>query len=142
MPPASVPSIQNVASKWARRAASASGEYEAGVRGSTKSWAGAAKAGENNYKAAVTAAAGAGRYGKGVDRAGDAKWKRGAIEKGPMRFSQGVGVAEKDYADQMAPYLQAIGSIDLPARGPAGSEGNYARVSAIGKGLRQLKQSR
>jgi hypothetical protein len=131
-----------VASKWARRAASASGEYEAGVRGTTRSWATAAKAGENNYKTAVTAAASGGRYGKGVDRAGDAKWKRGAVEKGPARFAQGVGVAEKDYSDQMAPYLSAISSVDLPARGPAGSEGNYARVSAIGKALRQLKQSR
>ncbi len=142
MPPATVPSVANVAAKWARRAASAGGEYEQGVRSTSRSWAGSAKAAEGNYRTGVTAAASAGRYGKGVDRAGDAKWKRGAIEKGPMRYSQGVGVAEKDYADQVAPYLSAIASVDLPARGPTGSEGNYARVAAIGKALRQLSQSR
>jgi len=142
MPPASVPSVGIVAAKWARRAASASGEYQQGVSATTRSWAGAAKAAEGNYRTAVTAAAAGGRFGKGVDRAGDAKWKRNAMQKGPDRFASGVAVAEKDYADQVAPYLQAIGSVDLPARGPAGAEGNYARVAAIGKALRQLSQSR
>jgi len=142
MPPANVPSVATVAAKWARRAASASGEYEQGIRATTRSWAAAAKGAEGNYRTGVTAAASAGRYGKGVDRAGDAKWKRNAMEKGPARFSSGVAVAEKDYYDQVAPYLSAIASVDLPPRGPAGSEGNYARVAAIGKALRQLSQAR
>lgn len=142
MPAPIVPNIGNVAAKWARRAASASGEYEDGVKNTTRSWATAAKAAENNYKAGVTAAANAGRFGKGIDRAGDAKWKKNATEKGPGRFAQGVGVAQGDYSGGMAPYLEAIGRTDLPPRGPAGSEGNYNRVAAIGKALRALKTSR
>jgi hypothetical protein len=142
MPPVVVPDVGRVAAKWARRAGSAGSEYEEGIRGTTRSWAGAAKAAENNYKTGVTTAASAGRYGKGIDRAGDAKWKRGAIEKGPARFTSGVAAAQQDYSAQVGPYLQAIGSIDLPARGPAGSDANYNRVSAIGKALRQLSQQR
>jgi hypothetical protein len=142
MPPTLVPSVARVAAKWARRAGNAASEYEDGVRSSTRDWATASVAGENNYKAGVTAAAGAGRYGKGIARVGNAKWKKGAIEKGPARFSQGVAVAEGEYSQQMAPFLEAIGRVDLPPRGPAGSEANYGRVSAIGKALRQLKTSR
>jgi len=137
-----VPSVGKVAEKWARRAASASGEYEQGVMGTSKSWASAAGAAEKNYVAGVNAAAAAGRFGKGVSKAGDAKWKKNAVEKGPTRYAQGVGVAPADYAGQVGPYLEVIGRTDLPARGPVGSENNYARVSAIGKALRQAKTGR
>lgn len=142
MPNPVVPSVGKVAAKWARRAGSAGQEYSEGVASSTRSWATSALAAEKNYQAGVTAAATAGRFGKGVSRAGDAKWKKGAMEKGPMRYSQGVGQAEADYANQVGPFLEAIGRTNLPERGPTGSDGNYARVAAIGKALRQLAQSR
>lgn len=142
MPPSIVPNVSRVAEKWARRAASASGEYEQGVMQTPKSWAAAAGAAEKNYVAGVTAAAGAGRFGKGVAKAGDSKWKKNAMEKGPTRYAQGVGVAQADYAGQVGPYLEVIGRTDLPARGPVGSESNYARVAAIGKALRAAKTAR
>ncbi len=138
MPPAIVPSVSRVAAKWARRSASAGQEYSEGVTMSTKSWAGAAAAAEKNYQAGVTAAASAGRFGKGVAKAGDAKWKKGATEKGPGRFAQGVAVAEGDYSAQVAPYLEAISRTDLPARGPRGSQQNYQRTVAIGTALNAL----
>ena len=122
-----VPSVSRVAEKWARRSASASGEYEDGVRSTQRSWA---------------AAAGAGRFGKGVTKAGDAKWKKNAVEKGPTRYAQGVGVAMADYAGQVGPYLEVIGRTDLPMRGPVGSEANYGRVATIGKALRAAKMAR
>jgi len=137
-----VPSVSKVAAKWARRAASAGTEYTEGIQSTPRSWATASSAAEKNYVAGVNAAAAAGRFGKGVNRVGDAKWKKNAIEKGPARFSQGVAVAEADYASQVGPYLEAIGRVNLPERGPTGSEGNYARTAAIGKALRQLSQSR
>jgi len=137
-----VPSVSKVAAKWARRAGSASTEYSEGVNNTSRSWATAAAAGEKNYVAGVTSAASAGRFGKGVAKAGDAKWKRGATVKGPARYSSGVAEAEQDYSSQVGPYLEAIGRVNLPERGPTGSEGNYARVSAIGKALRQLAQGK
>ena len=142
MAAATVPTIARVSAKWARRAASAGTEYEEGVKSTTKSWAASTKAAEANYKNAVTQAAASGRYGKGVDRAGDAKWKKGAIEKGPARYSQGVGIAEPDYAAQMAPVLEVIGRTDLPMRGPSGSDGNYQRSVTLGKALRAYKVGR
>lgn len=142
MPPALVPTITRVAAKWARRASSAGQEYSEGVQNTPRSWQGAATAATKNYDAGVQAAIQRGAFGKGVAKAGDAKWKRGATEKGPARFAQGVQTAEQDYSAQMAPFLEAIGRVDLPARGPVGSPGNFARVQAIGQALRQLKVGR
>ncbi len=142
MPTARVPPVSTVAAKWARRAASAGPEYEMGVTGAGGRWQAAAAAAEGNYKTAVTTAASAGRFGRGVAKAGGAKYERGATTKGPARFAQGVGVAEGDYSSQVAPYLQAIASVDLPPRQPAGSEGNMQRVAAIARALRALKVGR
>lgn len=137
-----VPSVSRVAQKWARRAGSAGQEYAEGVANTPKSWQANTQAAEKNFAAGVQAAVSAGRFGKGVARAGDTKWKKNATEKGPMRFAQGVQSAEGDYASQVGPFLELIGRTNLPERGPTGSEGNYGRVAAIGKALRQLSQSR
>lgn len=142
MPPAVVRNPGGVGAKWARRAASAAGEYSEGVQGAGNRWQQGASAAAQSWQQGVTAAAGAGRFAKGVARAGAARYQRGASEKGPARYSQGVGVAEGDYSAAVAPYIQAIGSIDLPPRGPAGSPGNYQRVQAIGTALRKLRESR
>lgn len=142
MPPPTIRSLGTVASKWKRRAGSAGEEYKTGVEGTSKSWAASAGASEPAYKQGVTAAANAGRFGRGVARAGDAKWKQNAAMKGPARFSQGVELAEGDYQKGFAPFHEAIGRTDLPQRGPRGSESNYQRVSGIGKALHQLKTTR
>lgn len=137
-----VPDAARVAEKWSRRASGASEDYKSGVETTAASWSAAAGAAKDVWKQAITAAAGRGAFEKGVARAGDAKWKANTTAKGPMRYAQGVGVAQADYSSQVAPYLQLIGATDLPMRGPAGSAGNYARVSAIGNALRALKERR
>jgi hypothetical protein len=142
MPQAVVRNPGNVGRKWAARAASAQGEYQDGVQGAGQRWQSNSAAAHASWQQGVTAAAGRGAYGKGIQRAGAAKYTRNATEKGPARYAQGVAVGEADYHAAVTPFLQAIASVDLPARGPAGSEGNYARVAAIGKALRKLKESR
>ena len=137
-----VPDAGRVAQKWSRRASGASEDYKAGVENTAASWSANAGAAKEVWKQAVTAAAGRGAFEKGVARAGDAKWKSNTVNKGPMRFAQGVGQAESDYSSQVAPYLQLIGATDLPPRGPAGSPGNIQRVSAIATALRGLKERR
>ena len=137
-----VPDAGRVAQKWSRRASGASEDYKSGVESTSASWSAAAGAAKDTWKQAVTAAAGRGAFEKGVARAGDAKWKNNTSTKGPMRYAQGVGVAEADYSSQVAPYLQLIGATDLPPRGPAGSPGNIQRVSALATALRGLKERR
>jgi hypothetical protein len=142
MPVPTVKPISLGASKWKDRAASASGVYRDGVQQTTKNWQTAASAAEPAYKAGVTAAANAGRYGKGIAKAGNDKWKHNTIAKGPDRFAQGVGIAEPAYSAGAAPFYEAIARTDLPQRGPKGSEQNYQRTAPIGKALHQLKISR
>lgn len=135
-----VPSISIIAERWARRASAASPDYQSGVEKTTRDWSAASLAAEGAYKQGVTAAAGAGRFGKGVTRAGTAKWRKRSAEVGPARYSQGVQVAQPEFQGGFAPYAEAIGRIDLPARGPRGSAQNYARVQPIGMALNALKQ--
>lgn len=137
-----VPDVGRVAAKWARRAGSAGTEYAEGVQQTPRSWQGNAVAAKASYAAGVQEAIAKDRFARGVASAGDAKWKAKTTEKGPARYSQGVSMGEPDYSSQVAPYLQAIGAVDLPPRGATGSDGNFLRVSAIGKALRQLKLSR
>lgn len=142
MPRPTVPDAARVAQKWSRRASGASEDYKQGVESTSASWSANATAAKEVWKQAVTAAAGRGAFEKGVARSGDAKWKSNTVSKGPMRFAQGVGVAESDYSSQVGPYLQLIGATDLPPRGPAGSPGNIQRVSALATALRGLKERR
>jgi hypothetical protein len=137
-----VKSLGQVTDKWKRRAGSAGEEYRVGVETTPASWSAAAKAAKDAYKAGVTEAANQGRYERGIDAAGDGKWKDRAAKLGPSRFAQGVQESESAYSNGVGPVLQAIGSVDLPPRGPVGSEGNYARTAAIGRALRALRVGR
>jgi hypothetical protein len=127
------------AERWSRRAAAASQDYADGVNTTSRSWQAAASAGKGAWQQGVTAAAGRGAYERGVMAAGDARWKRNTLAKGPDRFASGVNVASGDFAQAIGPVLEAISRVDLPPRGPRGSQGNYARVSAIGQALAKLR---
>lgn len=136
---ANMKDVSQSADKWQRRAAVAGPDYQAGVQSPRRSWAEAATAADQSYRQAVTAAAAAGSYGKGVQRAGDARWRDGAISKGPSRFAEGVGLAVGAWQSGFQPYAEAIKRIQLPPRGPAGSPANLQRVAVVATALRQVK---
>ena len=130
-----VPSASEVGSKWKRRVDGATQDYAAGVTDPSVDWATPTKAAEATYKEAVTKAASEGKFGKGVAKAGNEKWKKNTAAKGPARWSSGVAQAQPDYEAGMGKVLAAIGSVSLPARGPAGDERNYERVKAVGRAV-------
>jgi hypothetical protein len=132
-------SATRAAERWARRSANASGDYTDGVNMTPRSWAAASTAAAASYKAGVQTAATAGRYEKGIQKAGDAKWKRKASAVGPTRYAEGVGAAQGDYGTAVGPVLDVIGRVDLPPRGPVGSAGNLARVAVIANALHALR---
>lgn len=134
-----VPDIGTVAERWTRRAQGAAQDYQRGVETTQKDWAGAATAAKGSWQAGVSAAAGRDGFAKGVQKAGTSKWRANTVAKGPARFSQGVQVAQPEYQGGFAPFLAAIGAVDLPPRGPRGAPGNYARVQPIGTALNALK---
>lgn len=140
MPPAKVPNISDVAPKWQRRSSSAGPEYEVGIRNPRADWSQQSTAAKAAWQQGVTQAASRDAYAKGISAAGTQKWQEKAIAKGPARFAQGVTVGEADYQKAFAPYLEAISRVDLPARGPAGSEANLQRMTPIPRALAQLKR--
>lgn len=139
MPRAIVKAPSLAADKWERRASSASEEYKLGVTTTSADWEAASRAAEGAYRTGVTEAANAGRYGQGIQRAGNGKWRENAATLGPGRFSTGVAQAKGAYAAAIGPVLAAIAAVELPARGATGAESNFQRSMLIGKALRQLR---
>jgi hypothetical protein len=132
-----MPTVRSNPQKWATRTQSAGQDYVNGVSSPRRSWSQAAAAGEQNYIQGVTDAASSGRFGRGVAKAGDAKWRTGVEEKGRTRFQQGAAVGANAYAAGFEPYKRVLEGVTLAPRGPKGQ--NYGRVQAVGDALRQAK---
>ena len=131
--------IDQVVEKWKRKVAGASEDYRQGVTSPQNDWATEAGKAQDRYKSGVTQAAAEGRFGRGVARAGTAKWQKGCIEKGVNRWPEGVAMADDEYRSGMGDVLSTIQSVTLPAKGPKGDPRNYERVKAIGDALHKKK---
>ena len=114
-------------------------QYKQGVENPLRDWEQNAIAAEETYKRGVTEAANKGMYGKGVKKAGTRKWQKGASQKGPTRFSEGVMLSKDAYKAGFAPYAEEIARTELPPRGPKGDPANIQRVAVIAKALRARK---
>jgi len=134
--------VGEVVEKWARRVAGAAQDYVAGASKAGDAWQRGATAADGNFRAAVTAAAGAGRYAKGIAKATGAKFVRGVSEKGATRFGPGAAAAQTDFSGAIGPVLDVISRTDLPPRGPRSGTGNAGRVTAITNALFQFGQRR
>lgn len=128
-----------IAAKWARVTPGSVGDYTAGVQSPRTDWARAAAGADANYKTAVTAAANAGRYARGVTAAGTGKWQQATLDKGPGRFAEGVSMGAPAYQTGFGPYADVIRNTNLPPRFPAGSPQNIQRVSALAAALNMKK---
>jgi len=135
--------VKDVASstdKWARRTAVATPDYEKGLQGSGAAWEANSKLSNDAWKQGVTQAAGRDAFTKGISAAGATKFESKALSKGPSRFGPGAAASTGDYAQRVAPYLQAITAITLPPRGPSGDPRNYQRTQKVGETLSALKR--
>lgn len=134
-----VRSSSAIGSKWKRRTETAGAEYEAGVKDPKKDWGSATEAAEKNYEAGVQNAMRQHRFGKGVKKAGTAKWQDGAVNKGVARFGQGVAASGDNYEKGFSPYRDVIERTTLPPRYPKGDPRNFERVKAMGIALHDAK---
>ena len=137
-----MPAVKDMASiveKWKRQSTASEASYREGVENPRRDWATETSNAESNYKVAVVKAAGEGRFGRGVKRAGTPKWQRNAIEKGPARWSQGINLSEDAYASGFEPYRRVIETTTLPARKPKGDPGNIDRVRILAAALHEAK---
>lgn len=132
----------DTAAKWARRTASATEEYTAGVNNPRASWQQSTLAAESNHTAGTQAALANKSFAKGVAKASDQRWKDKALSKGAQRFGPGAQEAQGDYDKGFAPYKQVIETVNLPPRGAKGDPKNYERVRVMGTALRNAKMGK
>lgn len=138
---ADIKPLSAIAKKWGRNSATAGDAYRDGVGSPRRSWAASANAADDARKQGLADADARDAFRKGVDAAGDAKWKRNAETLGPARFRQGVANAEPEFQSGFSKFHQTIQGTTLPPRGPKGSPENLERVRAIADALHKAKTS-
>jgi hypothetical protein len=137
---AAIKALDRIANKWATVTPQRSGDYEDGIRNPSKDWARQAAAAESSYKDGVTKAANAGRFGRGVSKAGTQAWQQGALDKGTTRWGPGVSVSQNKYAAGIQPYHSAISSATLPPRYARRDPRNLDRVKAVVMAVSKVKE--
>lgn len=138
---ADIKNLSAISKKWSRNAGAAGDSYRDGVTSPRRSWSQSAAAADEARKAGLAEADARGAFVKGVEAAGDVKWKRNATILGPARFRQGVTNAEPDFNSGFAKYHGVIAGVTLPPRGPKGSPENIERVRVIADALHSAKVS-
>lgn len=134
-----VKSLDRISAKWARVAAVSQSEYEDGVNNPKRDWAEATKAAEGNYERGVQQGIQNKRFGKGVSKAGTARWQTRAATVGPARWADGINQSRSNYETGFAPFRETIQRTTLPARGPKGDPKNIQRVAVIAEALHKQK---
>jgi len=125
-----------IAQKFKTRAAAAGPDFLSGAVSGAANWEAHTTAANDTYKQAVTAAAAANRFAKGVQGKGG-KLVKNLQAVGQARYTQGVTNAADAYATGMAPVLQTLNSISLPPRGVKGT--NQERANVVATRLRAMK---
>ncbi|MBA7494507.1 hypothetical protein ES702_05083 [subsurface metagenome] len=134
-------SIAKIAEKFAAVTPGRTAEYEYGVSNPRRDWEAATVAAEPAYEQGVAQAIAKKRFGKGVKKASSAKWQKGAMEKGTVRWGPGVTLSKDDYAKGFAPYHDEIEKVKLPPRYPRRDPRNLKRVEAIALALGKRKEA-
>jgi hypothetical protein len=128
---AEIKKLSAIREKWGRVTPMRTEDYKLGIENPKRDWEAETIAGKANWKSGVDAAAAKDLFAKGVEKAGTAKWKKGALLKGPGRFAEGVMIAAPDYEKGFAPYHAAIERVDLGPRFPRRDPRNLQRVKVI-----------
>lgn len=128
-----------LAKKFVRNASAAAGDYKDGVAQSGQDWQTNTAGSGDNWAAGVQQAIGDGRFVRGVQDAGAAKFVQRATTLGAQRYPTGVGAAEGEWAKNTQPALDVLKSLNLPPRRPKGDPGNQARANAVAVALRAMK---
>jgi hypothetical protein len=129
-----------IAKKWAEVTPGRAAQYSFGVQNPKADWKVNTVAAKPAWEAGIQQAISAGLFVKGVTRAGNAAWQRGAVEKGAARFGPGVALAQEAYQVGFAPYQQAIAALKLPPRGARRDPQNMLRAKAVVDAMIAVKQ--
>jgi len=137
-----VPSGQEAASKYSRRASQAGGDYTSGVESSSdQEQEQETLNAQDRWEQGVQESIQEGSWARGVQES-PKSWQENALELGPARYTSGVQQAEGTYAQSVEPFFSTLESLTLDARGPRGSPENYDRSRQVGQALNEERVSR
>lgn len=102
----SLPTAQEVATKWAQRAGAAAQDYVSGAERTDKDPTALAIAALPRMRAQVLAAIDSGKVAAGLRRAGKAGWLDGIRSKGASNYSSGVSAAQSKVEAAFSSLLQ------------------------------------
>jgi hypothetical protein len=128
-----------IAEKYGRVTPARQTDFEAGVKAPMEDWGAKASAAEGNYNQGVQTAIANKSFGKGVARAGTAKWQRKTLDVGVGRWGTGVRAGQADFQSGFDPYAKVIAGTTLPPRYPKGDPRNMDRVAGMAKALHDAK---
>ena len=137
--PTKIASTAAIAEKWKKVAPERAEDYRAGVEDPNVKWAAPAKAAESNYEEGIRTSIAEKRFGKGIDKAGDASWRTPTVEKGTRRWPEGIAVAGPAYQAGFDASRNVIASVDPPKKFPRGDIRNIDRVKAYSVPLHNKK---
>lgn len=136
-----IKSAARIKEKWTRVTPMRTEDYKLGIQSPRRDWQASTVAAKESHKLAMTAAAANDSFGKGVTKAGTAKWQGRSLQKGPSRFAEGVMVGGDDYEKGFAPYRDELEKTILPPRFPKRDPRNIMRVSVGNAALAKKKMS-
>ena len=134
-----IKSAARIKEKWTRVTPMRTEDYRLGVQNPRRDWEKSAVAAKESHKQAMATAAAQDSFGKGIVKAGSAKWQGRALQKGPGRFAEGVMVGGDDYEKGFAPYRDELEKTVLPPRFPRRDPRNIQRVSVGNLALAKKK---
>lgn len=123
--------LNTASAKLQQNGQNAAAIYAKNAAASAPTWAANTAASEANYVAGVQAAAQRGAFGKGVAKAGPARYAGQVTAVGQNRFSDGMSKAGPRWQANFTPLANAVANTDIGPRGLRGSAANKARASAM-----------
>jgi hypothetical protein len=127
-----------IVAKYVARASAAGQAYIDGINNPRQDWQTSTAASANVWAAGVQGAITDGRFVKGVQLAGDAKWSSRSTTVGAQRYPGGITAGQQAYSNGIQPYLTLLASLTLPPRAPKGDPSNLQRVQFVDTALRNL----
>ena len=132
-------SVEEIAAKYARVTPGRATDYADGVRSPKKDWKANTSAAKDAWAQGVQEAIGAGRFDRGVSKAGTEKWQRKTVDVGVPRWGAGVTAGKADYASGFGPYQAVIAALPEGVKGAKGDPRNFDIVVKIGTALHAKK---
>lgn len=137
----SVVPIDEATTLWEQNASRSAEVMARRAEASAEEWARNTQASGDNWHQAVSAAGAKTRFLRGAAKAGAQKFARKIREVAATRYPQGITAAVTDYREGVAPYLQTLAGLNLPARRPRGDPGNIRRVEAVTSALHNKRMA-